>query len=297
MKVLNSMGKKLSGRSLPISSIYLETIDRVPLSLCLIGGITLNINFIECSYECFFCPWEANLNIRSANVVNINIEHLALAIHRYKPDLVFLNGGDFWRFENIDDFTQEILDFRIPKGLKIVLPTPAYPLSHRIDCFAELFDVILVEVNSFSDISTTYSFIEKFVNDKHVEVIVVAENLKAVKDKVKGLVNNLLKKSIYVPINMFINEYDEVEFYGFIDSVKTMYPLIHSLLLKISECSSILCPRCRNPVVVRQGFQLLKTSIGNDCRCKYCGSKVVTSSKSLCIAKRVVKIPIRIPIV
>ena len=286
----------MSSQCPPISSIYIASTDKVPLSLCFIGGLALNINFIECSYRCSFCPWEANLDLRSANVVTPDFDQLKLVIQKYKPDLLFLNGGDFWRFEFIDSFIEKVLGFDILKGLKIVSPNQYYKFIDKMMNILEFFDVVLIEVNIFSDIFIACSIVERFIRSKHFEIVVVSNNLDNVENKVKELVNRLTESSIYIPINLLVQYFDELKLYTFIDSIRTVYPLIYTSEARTSEHSSILCPRCRNPVVVKQGDQLLKISLDNYCRCKYCGFKVISSDRNLCIARRIFKIPIRIPI-
>lgn len=281
---------------LPISSVYLTLVERIPLSVCCIGGLAIVVNFVQCSSGCSSCPWEANLSYRSARIVKLNLDMLLLAIDRYKPDVLFLNGGDFWRFGHAKEILSSVSPLEILKGAKIILcPSTVQDLQQIYETI-KLCDIVLVEVCECTDVALFLDVLRIAVKDKHTEIAVVWDT-NNIKDKLKNIIDELIKLDIYIPINIVLQQYEEASIYQFIDSVKMSYPLIHTMYAPSSEYSSILCPRCRTPVVVRHGIQVLKISIDENCRCIYCNHKVVSTGKSFCRSRKVVKIPINILLV
>lgn len=288
---------KLSLGGIPISSIYLTNVERIPLSMCCIGGTAININFIQCSYSCSYCPWDAHLDIRSAQFISLDLEVLTSSLNRYKPDVVFFNGGDFWRYiDDVRSILSKILNIDAYKGIKVI----AYSApKNTIDAMLELADdcdIVLIEIGVRSNISFVLDIVSYVVKGKHVELVVVGDSLDDVRDIVEVLIRKLVAFSYILPLNLILNQFDEPQIHTFIDKIRVEYPLAHTMQSKSSEYSSILCPKCRLPVIVRQGTNNINTYLDEDCRCKFCKNKIINIGRSICRARRKVKTPINIPI-
>ncbi|MEM3980747.1 MAG: hypothetical protein QXF79_05785 [Ignisphaera sp.] len=281
----------------PISSIYLTNIERIPLSMCCIGGTAININFIQCSYGCFYCPWESQIDARSARVINLDLEILTTALTKYKPDVVFLNGGDLWRFaDDVKNILSKIKGIDVLKGVKVIAcPAPKNIVDAMLDLIKNC-DIVLVEIGKCYSISLIYEIVNHIDNSKHLEFVVVGKNLNEVENIVGILIEEFVTRSFYVPLNLIPNQFDENSIYSFINRVRLKYPLIHTTHSKSSEYSSILCPSCRLPVVVKQGINVINVYLDENCRCKFCKNDVVSIGRNICRARRKIKIPINIPI-
>lgn len=272
-----------------ISSVYLTNVERIPLSLCCISGVAIVVNFIQCIYGCDYCPWEANLSIRSAKVINLDLDLILAAIDRYKPDLIFLNSGDLWRYKASKDVLLTLSQRDALIGVKAV--SCPYPEVNRIYEIIDLCDIILVEVCRCTDVQMFFNIVDKILGRKHVEVVAIVgtNNISKVEDIVNGLIN----RGIHLPINLMAYQYDDNLIYGFIDTIRRRYPLIHTLSSS-AEFSSILCPKCRLPIVVRDYTNVLKVSIDSTCRCMYCGYRVINTEKNVCRARRVIRVPVNV---
>lgn len=264
--------------------------------MCCISGLVVAINFVQCSLSCSFCPWEANLGPRSARIVDLDLDMLLTAIERYKPELIFFSGGDFWYSKSVKDFLEPVLELEILKGAKLVIPPSTSYDFQQLSETANLFDVILLEVCEFTDVTAFLDVIEIVVRDKHTEVVIVW-NTSDIANRANAIICELASRGIYVPINIVLHQYEEKLLHQFIDSARKNYPLVHAIYAPSSEYSSILCPKCRIPVVVRHGVQVLKISVDENCRCMYCGHKVISTGKAFCRSRKIVRIPINIPLV
>lgn len=265
--------------------------------MCCIGGTAININFIQCSYSCTYCPWEAHLDTRSAQFIRLNLEVLTSSFNRYKPDIVFLNGGDFWRFDhNLKSILSKIFNAEAYKGIKVIAyPAPKSTLDSMLE-LADYCDIVLIEIGKRSNIPFVFDIVSYVVKGKHVELVVVGDSLNDVREVVEVLTEKLAAFSYILPLNLILNQFDEPQIHIFIDKIRVRYPLMHTFQSKSSEYSSILCPKCRLPVIVRQGINTINTYLDEDCRCKFCKSKIINIGRSFCRARRKVKIPINIPI-
>lgn len=264
--------------------------------MCCIGGLAIVVNFIQCSFNCSFCPWEANLSYRSARIIRLDLDMLLTAIDKYKPELLFLNGGDFWHFELTKEILLSVSRSKIFKGAKLIsCPSTDQDLQQMHE-IAKLCDVALVEVCECTDVAVFLDILEMAIKDKYTEVVVVWIN-NDIRNKVKTIIDELVRRDIYIPINVVLHQYEEAPIHQFIDAVRKNYPLIHLLYSPSSEYSSILCPKCRMPIVIRHGMQILKILIDENCRCVYCSNKVISTGRVLCKSRKIVKTPINIPLI
>lgn len=279
----------------PISSVYLINVERIPLSLCCVSGLALFVSFVYCEFDCEYCPWEANLNVRSSKIVNVDLEQLSEAIDRYRPDLLFIGGGRPWKYSISRGILSAKSGYDILRGVKI--------FSHLRDSneydlmlsFARVCDVILLELNRYSIPDLFIDIAENFYRYNHVEAVVVWST--TIADILKNVVAKLTTRGLYIPINIVTESSDENSVNRFIDSVRPLYPFIHSTSSSISEFSSVLCPKCLTPIISRSGWKVLKISLDDECKCKYCGHRVINAKKNVCVSRRIVRLPINIPIV
>lgn len=280
----------------PITAMYITNTERIPLSLCCISGIALVINFAQCTYNCAYCPWEANLDARSARTISLDLDLVNSAIERYRPDIIFLSGSDLWKFEGLEKILEAVAQLDMLKGVKVIsCPISSQNNVIRMYKLMEQCDVVLVEVCECSDVETFFNIINRVVRHKHIEVVVVGD-VKVLGDIIDKVVDKLNTLNMLIPINLIFVQPENSLVYRFIGSIRNRYPLIHALSSPSTEFSSILCPNCRTPIVIRSGAKVLKLSIDDKCRCVYCGHRVISVERNICIARKMVKLPINIPL-
>ena len=288
----------ITGRP-PISSVYLTNVENIPLSLCCIGGLAIVVKYIQCPYDCRFCPWESNLNIRSARVLDVDQEVFSELLKKYRPDIVFLCGGKPWLYNVSSELASVASNNGVFVGVKLLTcPVDSDELK-LMQSFSKLCDIVLVEVTGCTDIDLAFSLVNENVSQgKHVEVVVVGQGIDEVSQIIKDVVHRVLNAKIVLPINILVETSKNVhQLYKFIDTIRGIYPLIHSLSTPASEFASILCPKCLIPVVVRSGTRLIKMSLDESCRCGYCKNEVVSSCRIICKAKMQIKVPVNIALI
>lgn len=280
----------------PISSIYLTNVENIPLSLCRISGTTIVINFVQCDLDCMFCPWDVNASIHSSRIINVHTETILNAVEKYKPDIIFFNGGNPWRYA----ISKMILS-TLPRSSTLIGVKVISYLSNEQDYnlmlgFVELCDIILVEINRYTNVNLFLNIVEKYIKDKHIETVIIGD-INNVSNNIDVIINNLISRRILIPINLVLDpSQDRIISYRFVYMAKKKYPIIYVTSSPSTEFSSILCPNCNRPIVVRSHREVIKLSLDNYCRCIYCYHKVISTEKNICITKRPVKIPIKIPI-
>lgn len=278
-------------KTLPISSAQIINVEKIPLSLCCISGIALVVNVIECPLNCEKCPWESNLNSRSARIVQLDLDTIENTIKKYKPDILFIHGGEPWRYDYVINFLFSLGSLDILKGIKI----NGMFINQILDLikFVDVVDIILIEITS-SDINLTnfLKFIEKIQYTKHVEIVAIYDACKY--ECLHSLIDYLTNNKIIVPINIVTIDENNVDL--IVDKLRKKYLYIHTINSTISEYSSILCANCGLPMIVRENYQVIKINLDEECRCKYCKHRAIKSEKNICKARKIHRIPITIPI-
>jgi len=264
-----------------IASITLINVEKIPLAFCCSGGVAININFIECPLPCDYCPWEANLDSRSAQKVNVETTYLVELITKYNPDLVMLHGGEPYKKNGVTDLLKELHRLRNTSiGMKInsVLIPKEKILLQQI---AQYIDVALIEVVDIHNDEINYGELISFLNfltenNKHVEIVYITtlRNAVDVFHKFVDALKNLLKTKT-IPLNfVFANDFMELSKKLYIiDWLRKMGIIVQAPMEDVVEIASTSCISCQNPIIVRQGGHLFKLNIKSDKSCKYCGYK------------------------
>lgn len=281
---------------IPLSSIYFGTTNKIPLSLGFVDGTAIVINFIGCSSNCSSCPWDANLDMRSARIVKWCGNEFVSVFDMYKPDMVFLNGGDFWRYKGLDKVLAVVTSLDTVKGSKIIpLNAPNDVLSNMFRVI-EISDIVLVEVNRLVDMKLFENILRNFAVNKHFEIVLVEEDPASIESLADTTIEIVTGLGLLIPLNIVSDILDTALIHKSMSRLREKYPLIHTLWTDLTEYSSVICPYCKMPVVARSGAQIVKMAIDNECRCKYCGNKIISSSRGYCRSRKPVKATIIVPL-
>lgn len=280
----------------PASTVYYTNVESIPLVLCCVSGTAIVVNFVQCVYNCAFCPWDANLNARSARIVKVEADGILSAVERYKPDVLFLNGGTPWEYDISKEILKSVQGLDVLKGVKVLTGFSDMQSYARMLEIADICDVLLVEVSRYTAFEVLFDIVDKSFGKKHMEIVVVDDD-DVLGDKLALVIKKLAEDCLYVPISVISSNKKEAHKYKYIDILRKTYPLINMPCARSSEYSSILCPKCFMPIVARSGKAVLKVSLDDECKCVYCGYKVISTEKKVCKPKRMVKIPINVPLV
>ncbi len=278
-----------------LSSIRLMNSGRIPLSLYDVGGLSIVLNFIECPINCSECPWESNINRRSARLVPLNIQKIIDLINQYRADIVFLHGAEPYIY------VEYSIIKKIKNGAATTIGIKANPLIARgnqsFEALLDLIDVIVFEVVSNRDeIDLQIQLLQHMLGDsciksKHVEIMVVVEVHRDLGELITRIINGIKGSSIPINIVLTNGEYSSLDT-TMINKLRERYPLIQAPLADIIEFASTLCPVCRSIAIVRRGGVVYRTSIDDLGKCRVCGYKLVSTK-----VKKPVKLPLDILLV
>ncbi|MEM1720990.1 MAG: hypothetical protein QXM82_01080 [Ignisphaera sp.] len=286
----------MAKETVPISVVQLMNIENIPLSLCCVSGLALVVNFIQCPVDCSKCLWESNITIRSAKTIEIGYDSINQIVNRYNPDIVFLHGGEPWRYRYTSELLLSLNKLDILKGIKVNSIFIHHRHKQDIIKVIELSDIVLIEVISNNiDIENIISLVEKIYRDKHVELVVIYDLCQY--KYLEAVIKLLKDHGVFIPINISLIDIDKArEVYRSIELLRKKYPLVQTINATVSEYSSVLCTKCRLPIIIREGAQVIKIELDNECRCRYCGYRVINVSKNICRARKMYRLPIRIPL-
>ncbi|MEM0005659.1 MAG: hypothetical protein QXJ56_04355 [Ignisphaera sp.] len=276
-----------------LSSIRLVNVERIPLSLYCIGSLAMLLNFIECPINCDRCPWESNINRRSARLLHFDVQNVIDLANRYKTDVIFLHGAEPYMYVK-HDMVRKIKDETTATvGIK-VNPLIAKDFS-GFETFIDSIDVVVFEVVSSRDVDIQVSLLSQMlcnslIKSKHIEIVVVAEcnrDLNGLLIEVASIVrgNN-------IPINVVFSsgEYSSLDV-DKINRIRKEHPLVQAPVADMVELASTLCPGCRNIVVVRRSGIVYRVNVDELGRCRVCKYKLVNTK-----IKKPVKLPLDIPL-
>lgn len=277
-----------------LTSIRLSNTGKIPLSLYGIGGLSLILNFVECPIICDRCPWESNIDRRSARLIEFSVQNTISLARQYNVDLIFLHGAEPYTYISYDEVSRLRDATNIPIGLKAI-PSIAVDNSN-FKSLLDTIDVLLFEIvlykNIVRQISSLQNIIESsIVSSKHIEIVVVTNINGHLDESITCIVNAVEERGI--PINILFSSdiYDLPNINTVISRVREKYPLIQIPVSDVFEYASTPCPRCRNTVIFRRSGIVYKANLDELGRCRVCGYKL-TSTK----AKKLVKLPLDIPL-
>jgi organic radical activating enzyme len=285
-----------------LSSVTLTNAEKVPLSFCCSGGIALNLNFVECPLSCNACPWEANLSQRSAELLNVRHAEIVEIIDRYSPDIVMLHGGEPYTVKGVDKLLEEIRgSYKGFIGIKanifhaISAKERFNELLHYSDLvLAEFVDVHFCQINQQVVNDVNYFLHSIFSQHKGIEVIAVATTRSCTENLINVII--ILKeffKNSSTPLNWIFLEATSLNYkLGILDRFRELGIIAQAPLEDSVEIASTFCKACRNPIILRQGGQLIRLSMDRNGVCKYCGYRY----ENFKYAKRIVRNPIEIQI-
>jgi hypothetical protein len=287
--------------SMPLSSITLVNVERVPLSLCCSGGTALNLNFIECPFQCDVCPWEANLSRRSAELINARVSDIIELIHKYHPDVVMLHGGEHYASKEVIQILKEVRNnYSGIIGIKANISRIIYMERH----FKELLqyiDLILIEFvdttlrqDIYKDMQSILDFLQAIATRKYVEIVAIATSINGV-ESLTNTITTLkdLLTSFLIPVNwIFLKPISLSHKLNTLNKIRNFNIITQAPFESSIEIASTLCISCKNPIIVRQGGHLIKLSINYDGTCKYCGRKY----KGFKYPKKLIRIPLEIQV-
>ena len=272
-----------------IAAVVISNVERIPLTLSYPGGIALIIAFINCPQQCKKCPWNANLSNKNAKVIELSPSNLINLVKRYNPDIVFFHGAEPYLYPYSKSLLTAIRrEFgNLCIGMKII-PSIAFKNLFVLNQIVNLIDIILVEVIDIESIEALTK-LKYLFEDMHLEIVILIniDNIHHIEEFVVML-SNMFKNKI-VPINLILAEevISNSLLLKIIDKLRNIYPFISIPSSPSTDLASILCPRCKTYVILRQSFITMKINTNSEGKCKYCGYKCI-----LRLPKKIVKIPI-----
>ena len=256
-------------------ALTLNSIEYIPLSLYAPGGLALTVWFGGCRGDCPWCPWGADAPPQTLRRLRLSRDMLLDLVRRNSPDLLFFHGADSYVLNWLLSMARDVSSL-VPVGFKVAAP--------RIDTAIELLKpfaaVMLVELTSNDDpglLNTLQGYLQG--TSMHIEAVMVLppkeelirEMLTSVRDVCRGL-------STPIPINIVPpGNVNELALLSYMDSIRKA-GCINTVVAgsRISELSTVFCPHCKRPVVIRHGYWVIDLKLDEHGRCKYCGAKVVS---------------------
>ncbi|MEM0026323.1 MAG: 4Fe-4S cluster-binding domain-containing protein [Ignisphaera sp.] len=279
-----------------VASISLVNVEKIPLSFCCSGGIAMAINFIECPLSCTICPWEANLDHKSSQVLNIGLHDIIELVNKYNPDLVMLHGGEPYKKSEVNELVKELNNLHtLHIGMKIngiFLKDEKI----RINQISEYVDIVLIELidyhSNIVDHEELSSFLSSLIREgKHIEIVfVITSNRYPINMFITSMKDLLITQKIPLNILFASNGFSVNEKLSIVDKYRNENIIVQAPLESVAELASTFCISCRNPIIVRQGGYMLRLNIKSDKTCKYCGYKYNVFK----FPKRVASIPLTI---
>ncbi len=288
-----------------IASIRVTNVEKIPLALCCIGGLALVLNFIECPLNCEFCPWESNINRRSARVVELSYNIINSYIQKYNPDILFFHGAEPYEKNLVLEILRRTYEHRY--SLFYGVKANAEYLK-QISALNKLYDIIkyinvlLIEIIDWRDIINQLKNIENLIHNEsslkniHIELVLIISTRETISKLLENSITEILKILSIFPLNIIITyDYSIYELDKIAKKLRKISPLTQFPIANLIEFSSTFCPYCNMPIVVRSGGVVMKVSLNSDGSCKYCNRKVIMNSSILKV-KKFYKIPIDIPV-
>ncbi|MEL9939830.1 MAG: 4Fe-4S cluster-binding domain-containing protein [Ignisphaera sp.] len=281
-----------------VASVSLVNIEKIPLSFCCSGGIAIVINFIECPLSCAICPWEANLDAKSSQLLNISLYNIVELVNKYNPDLVMLHGGEPYKKSGVEELVKELNRLhKLHIGIKIngiLLENEKTYINQII----RHVDVVLIEIIDYQINSIDYEKLSSFLSslvqeEKHLEIVfIMTSNEQSIDMFAKSIENLLTSQKIPLNILFIGNDLSIDEKLNIIDRYRKKGIVAQAPLESVVEIASTFCVSCRNPIIVRQGGYMLRLNIKSDKTCKYCGYKYNVFK----FPKRVTRMPLAMQI-
>ena len=262
-----------------VASVSLVNIEKIPLSFCCSGGIAIVINFIECPLSCAACPWEANLDAKSSQLLNISSYNIVELVDKYNPDLVMLHGGEPYKKSGVEELVKELNNLhKLHIGMKINGILLEHEKTH-VNQIIRYVDVVLIEFIDHHSNSVDYEKLSSFLSsliqeEKHIEIVfIMTSNGQSIDMFTKSIENLLISQKIPLNILFVSNDFSVNEKLNIIDRYRKKGIVVQAPLESVVEIASTFCVSCRNPIIVRQGSYMLRLNIKSDKTCKYCGYK------------------------
>jgi len=285
-----------------LSSVTIVNVEKIPLSFCYSGGIALNLNFIECPLSCNICPWEANLSRKSAEILNARPLSIIEVINKYSPDIVMFHGGEPYTVKGAIQLLKEVHNsYNGFIGVKVNILHAINSMAHLKE-FLPYINLLLVEFvdTNFCEISQQSaddinSFLHSILSvHKYVEVVAITTS-KSCSESLTNAIGKLIDlfRVSLVPLNwIFMESISSNLKLNTLDKFRKLGVIAQAPLENSAEVASTFCKLCKNPIIVRQGGQLIKLSIDRNGICRYCGYRY----ENFKYAKRIVKNPIEIQV-
>ncbi len=288
-----------------IASIRLTNVEKIPLALCCISGLAIVLNFIECPLNCEFCPWESNINRKSARVLEIDPELINRLLRKYNPDILFLHGAEPYEKELAWKILRDMHrhEIKVFYGIKVNAEyiRQTSTLKNLYDMI-KYVDVLLIEIIDWRNILRQLENIEQLVTIKqlpkntHIELALIISSKETITQLSESSITEILKRLSIFPLNVIvIYDYSIHEIDRIAKSLRKTVSLTQFPTLHLTEYSSTLCPYCNMPLIVRNSGVTIKISLNSDGSCRYCNKKVI-KDVSFYKAKKLYKVPIDIPI-
>ena len=273
------------------ASVLVTVCDRIPLSLFCPGGLAIVINFVGCLCGCNVenCPWDANLNPRNTRIAKLSPREISSLVSKYKPDLVFFHGAEPYLYSNFLDLIKALSGVNV--GVKVCARLIPKFLSHHGKFLREFQSlVLLIEIIDLNDIEILHNYLHALLNSKFIlEFAILAEDQAKLHQIILHLVDTVvIHKLNSVAINLVpTSSLSEEEMLYLVTAFREKFIHIYVPSSHILELASVLCHKCRLPIVVRRNHTVIKLNIEGQGVCKYCHSKVLT-----CVAQHRLRIPL-----
>jgi len=263
------------------ASVLVTTCDRIPLSLFCPGGLAIVINFVGCPCKCNIehCPWDADLEPKSVRIVRLSSREISSLVSKYSPDLLFFHGAEPYLYSGFLDLIKELNKVNV--GVKVHAKLLPRFLSYYNELLQELKSlVLLIEVTDLSDVEVLHNHLCTFPNSKIIlEFVILAQDQTKLHQTTLRLVNTIVVHGLsstainLVPSSTLLTEEQMLHL---VTTLRKKFVHIYIPSSHISELASVLCHKCRLPIVVRRNYTVTKLNIGKQGECKYCHSKVLT---------------------
>ena len=280
-----------------LSASAIDPIEKKPLFHFEPGSLTFSISTVGCSFK---CPWCQNYHISQVlpeeyRTTHMEPEEVVRLAKRYKcPSIsITYNEPIIWL-----EFVEDVGKLAKHEGLKVVLVTNGYISLEALDAVAPLIDAANVDIKSFSP-----EFYRRYCKGDLEGVLkaVVAMKEKGIHVETTLLVIPGLNDNEEELRAFFKWHYEElgpdtpVHISRFFPAYKMLYkePTPVSTLQKAYDIAReaglnfvyvgnlpgnpgehTYCPGCGEPVIRREGFDIVDWRLDEQMRCPNCGTRI-----------------------
>lgn len=274
------------------ASVLATVCDRIPLSLFCPGGLAIVINFVGCLCKCDVerCPWDANLDPRSVRITRLSSQEISSLVSRYRPDLVFFHGAEPYLYNAFPHLVKSLSGVNI--GVKVCARMLPKFLNYYNKFLQEIqYIVLLIEIIDLNDVEILNNHLDVLSSSKFIfEFAVLAEDQVKLHQMMSRIINVITTHGLNsVAINLVPTSarLSEEQVLHLVTTFREKFTHIYVPSSYISELASVLCHKCRLPIVVRRNYTVIKLNVGEQGTCKYCHSKVLT-----CVARHKLRMPL-----